>query len=89
MYEQFNDPEFSVFGPSFAISEMPHVPGQVGALGVFEEDGQASTTVKIEREGSVLKIIDPTPRGARARRLVIVDATWSRSRWTISRSTTR
>jgi hypothetical protein len=64
MYEQFNDPEFSVFGPSFAISEMPHVPGQVGALGVFEEDGQASTTVKIEREGSVLKIIDPTPRGA-------------------------
>ncbi|MEZ5723264.1 MAG: major capsid protein [Paracoccaceae bacterium] len=42
---------------------MPHIPGQVGALGIFEEDGQATTTVKVEKEGSVLKIIDPSPRG--------------------------
>ena len=61
--EQFNDPQFSVIALTAAINDLPFVPGQLGALDIFEEDGQASTTVKVERQGHELSIIEPSERG--------------------------
>ena len=63
MFEQFNSPEFSVTALTAALNEVPFVPGQLGALNIFEEEGQASTTVKVEKQEHGLSIIDPTPRG--------------------------
>lgn len=62
--EQFNDPQFSVIALTAALNNQPFVPGQIGALGIFEEDGVNVTTVEIEEENGVLDLIEPTPRGA-------------------------
>lgn len=62
-YEQFSDPAFSVESLTASINDMPFVPGQVGNLEIFDEDGVATTTVKVEKEGDVLSVIEPTPRG--------------------------
>lgn len=55
--------EFSVIALTAALNAQPYVPGQIGALKIFEEDGQASTTVKVEKEGASLHLLEPTPRG--------------------------
>ncbi|TDE34132.1 major capsid protein [Antarcticimicrobium sediminis] len=61
--EQFNDPQFSVIALTAAINDQPFVPGQIGALGIFEEDGVSVTTIEVEEENSALNLIEPTPRG--------------------------
>ncbi len=63
MFELLDTPEFSVRALTVALNQKPFVPGQLARLGIFEEDGQASTTVKVERQGNGLSVIDPTPRG--------------------------
>lgn len=40
-----------------------YVPGQIGQMGLFEEEGVPTTTVRIEIEDGVLSIIEPTARG--------------------------
>lgn len=62
--EPFNDPQFSVIALTAALNDQPFVPGQIGALGIFEEDGVNVTTIEVEEENGVLDLIDPTPRGA-------------------------
>ncbi|WPZ23113.1 major capsid protein [Sulfitobacter faviae] len=62
--EQFNDPQFSVIALTAALNNQPFVPGQIGDLGIFEEDGVNVTTVEVEEENGVLDLIEPTPRGA-------------------------
>ena len=62
--EQFNDPQFSVIALTAALNDQPFVPGQIGNLGIFEEDGVNVTTVEVEEENGVLDLIEPTPRGA-------------------------
>jgi hypothetical protein len=62
--EQFNDPQFSVIALTAALNDQPFVPGQIGDLGIFEEDGVNVTTVEVEEENGVLDLIEPTPRGA-------------------------
>lgn len=61
--EQFNDPQFSVINLTATLNNQPFVPGQIGALGIFEEDGVNVTTVEVEEENGVLDLIEPTPRG--------------------------
>ena len=61
--EQFNDPQFNVIALTAALNDRPFVPGQIGALGIFEEDGVNVTTVEVEEENGVLDLIEPTPRG--------------------------
>lgn len=55
--------EFSVLALTAAINNQPFVPGQLGATGIFEEDGVAVTTIKIEENNGTLALIEPTPRG--------------------------
>lgn len=61
--EQFNDPQFSVIALTAALNNQPFVPGQIGALGIFEEDGVNVTTIEVEEENGALNLIEPTPRG--------------------------
>ena len=55
--------EFSVLALTAAINNQPFVPGQLGATGIYDEDGVAVTTVKIEENNGTLALIEPTPRG--------------------------
>ena len=55
--------EFSVLALTAAINNQPFVPGQLGATGIFDEDGVAVATVKIEENNGTLALIEPTPRG--------------------------
>lgn len=59
----FNDDAFSVVSLTARVNEQPYVPGQVGRLGVFEEDGIDTTTVVVESLSGQLSLIGPTPRG--------------------------
>jgi len=61
--EQFNDPQFSVIAMTAALNDQPFVPGQIGGLRLFEEDGVSVTTVSVEEENGALNLIEPTPRG--------------------------
>lgn len=55
--------EFSVIALTAALNNQPFVPGQVGATGVFYEEGVSTTTVKIEENNGTLAIIEPSARG--------------------------
>ncbi|TRD16959.1 major capsid protein [Palleronia caenipelagi] len=55
--------EFSVIALTAALNDQPFVPGQLGALGIFEEDGVTSTMIKIEEKNGTLDLVEPTPRG--------------------------
>lgn len=59
----FNQDAFSVISLTARVNEMPFVPRQVGASGIFEEDGVSTTTVMIESRDGNLSLIEPTPRG--------------------------
>lgn len=47
-----------------AINEIPFVPGRLGQLGIFSELGVPTTTVIIEKNGTVIKLIPTSPRGS-------------------------
>lgn len=55
--------EFDLVTLTATVNKVPNVPGQVGALGIFEEDGVPTTSVKIESREGKLDIVEPTPRG--------------------------
>lgn len=46
-----------------AINRQPFVPGQVGRLDIFDEDGVSTTTIKIEEANGALALIEPSARG--------------------------
>lgn len=61
--------EFTIVELTAAINNRPFVPGQVGALRVgdqplFDEDGVATDSIKVEEQEGKLDIIEPTPRGS-------------------------
>jgi hypothetical protein len=62
----FSNSAFSMVALTDAINHMPYVPGRVGRLGLFREQGVSTTSVMIEeREGS-LNLVETTVRGAPA-----------------------
>lgn len=63
MLDIFNQDPFSVVSMTARINNIPFVPGQLGALGVFSEDGISTLTAIIERDGLTLGLVAPTPRG--------------------------
>ncbi|WP_174906992.1 major capsid protein [Burkholderia diffusa] len=62
----FQDDAFSLASLSAAINDQPHVPGRIGALGLFEEDGITTTTIQIERDGDTLALVAAGERGSPA-----------------------
>lgn len=55
--------EFDIVTLTAAVNDQPFVPGQMGATGVFDEEGVPTTNVKVEEQNGKLDIIEPTPRG--------------------------
>lgn len=71
---------FSIQSLTAAINREPYRPGQISALGVFEEDGVTTTRISIEERNGKLGLVEPTPRGGPGettgdddRRLVPID----------------
>lgn len=61
----FNSDAFGITSMTAAINDAPYLPGRLGELGWFEEEGIASLTFWIERQGNTLKLIPNQPRGGR------------------------
>jgi hypothetical protein len=59
----FNDDAFSVSSLTASVNEMAEVPGQLGAEGLFQEDGISTTTLQIEKQGDNLKLVKAGQRG--------------------------
>lgn len=59
----FEDEAFSVSSLLTVINEEHALPGQIAGMGLFEEQGVATTTVQIEKDGNVLALVPAAPRG--------------------------
>lgn len=62
----FNDDAFSLVSLTNAINEQPYVPGRIGALGLFSEEGINTTSVSVEYDGATLSLVPAGQRGAPA-----------------------
>lgn len=60
----FNNDAFSVTNLISAINEIPHVPTQLGASGMFTESGMTSPFAFIEMEGDTLNLVPAAERGS-------------------------
>ena len=54
---------FTLESLTAAINNMPYRPGQIGKLGLFDEDGVTTTMVSIEERNGKLSLVEPSPRG--------------------------
>lgn len=60
----FNSDAFSLQSLTAAIQETPYVPGRLGQLGIFENEGVTTTTISIEKDGQTLALVPSANRGA-------------------------
>jgi len=60
----FNDDAFSLQSLTASIAEQPHVPGRMGQLGMFQNEGITTTRVSIEKDGATLGLVAAADRGA-------------------------
>lgn len=66
----FNDDAFSVVSLTKAIEDTPFVPGRVGQLGIFSEEGVSTTAVYIEKVGSTVSLVPAASRGSSGKPMV-------------------
>ncbi|MBX3480091.1 MAG: major capsid protein [Caulobacter sp.] len=59
----FNSDLFGMTALTAAINASETPPGRLAELGLFEEKGETTTSVVIERKGSTLSIVPSKPRG--------------------------
>lgn len=62
----FKDDAFSLVSLTKAVNEQPYVPGRIGALGLFGEEGVSTTSVSVEKLGETLSLVAAGERGAPA-----------------------
>jgi len=60
----FQDEAFSVPNLTAAINEAPYVPGRIGALGLFSEEGISTLVAQIEYDGQTIGLVAAKPRGS-------------------------
>ncbi|MGE8519692.1 MAG: major capsid protein [Alcaligenes faecalis] len=60
----FQDEAFSVPNLTAAINETPYVPGRIGALGLFGEEGIPTVVAQIEYDGQTVGLVAAKPRGS-------------------------
>lgn len=63
----FNDDAFSVVSLTKAVEDTPFVPGRVGQLGIFSEEGVSTTSISIEKVGSTVSLVPAASRGSSGR----------------------
>ncbi len=66
-FDIFNDDAFKLSQLTKAINDLPHVPGRIGQLGYFSEEGISTTSVSIERQGLTVSLVPSAQRGAPGR----------------------
>lgn len=59
----FDEDVFSLVSMTAAINKEKYRPGQIGATGIFAEDGVTTTTVMIEQRDGILGLVEPSQRG--------------------------
>lgn len=64
MLDIFRSDAFSIVSLTEAINKIKFVPGYLGGSGLFTPDSISTTTVGIEEQGGILKLVAPSPRGA-------------------------
>ncbi len=60
----FNDDAFSLGQLTIAMNDLPHVAGRLGRMGLFREEGIATTSVSIEKIGLTLSLVPSAARGS-------------------------
>lgn len=63
MLDIFTNDAFGVVEMTAKVNRQPFVPGQIGATGIFQEEGVTTTTVMIEEMNGTLALVAPSPRG--------------------------
>lgn len=63
MLDIFNDDAFGVVPLTVAVNKLKYVPGRLAQLALFNEQSVDTTTIAVEEQDGILKIISPTPRG--------------------------
>lgn len=64
MLDIFNSAAFSVTRLSQVVNELKYVPGRIGELNLFESTSVDTTSIAVEKNGDMLSLVPPTPRGA-------------------------
>lgn len=59
----FNNDAFSLSQLTATITNLPHVPGRLGELGLFDYEGISTTSVTIESDGTSINLVAAAPRG--------------------------
>lgn len=59
----FNDDAFGVVSLTASINEQEAVPGRIGQLGLYQEEGISTTSAFIEIEGEKLTLVPASERG--------------------------
>lgn len=60
----FNNDAFSVTNLTKTINDTPYLPSRIGSLGLFSEEGIATTSCMIEKVGNTVNLVGSHPRGA-------------------------
>lgn len=63
VFDAFNGDAFTLVSLTEGINKVPFIPGRLGQLGIFDEEGVTNTAVMIEEEEGVLFLVDNTKRG--------------------------
>ena len=63
MLDVFNTNAFGIVPLTDAINNLKFVPGRIGAMGLFQETGIATTSAAIEMKDGLLTLISPSARG--------------------------
>lgn len=63
MLDIFNQDAFSIMRLSVRMNDLPYVPGQISASGIFDTSGVDTLTVGIEMRAETLALVGISPRG--------------------------
>ncbi|MEW6257419.1 MAG: major capsid protein [Pseudomonadota bacterium] len=63
MLDAFEGDAFEFTTLTASVNNEPFVPGQVGALGIFEEEGVTTTDLAIEERAGALELVGESARG--------------------------
>jgi hypothetical protein len=63
IFDVFNNDAFNVITLSSLVNNQPFMPGQVGQLGIFEEEGINTTTVGFDLIDGTIELVGQTARG--------------------------
>ncbi|SSW68514.1 major capsid protein [Achromobacter agilis] len=67
----FQDEKFTVSALTAAINELESIPGRIGKLGLYAEEGVSTTVVQIEYDGQKLGLVSAKPRGGVGQSVVL------------------